>query len=73
MTQGTIAGINEKGFGFIKVDGMEGDLFFHASDLVNARIDELNTGDTLEFDIVESDKIGNDGKKKKNAVNVSKI
>lgn len=68
MQKGTIAGINEKGFGFIKVDGMEKDLFFHASDLVNVRIEDLNIGDTLEFDIVDSEK----GDGKKNAVNVHK-
>lgn len=68
MQKGTIAGINEKGFGFIKVDGMEKDLFFHASDLVNVRIEDLNVGDTLEFDVVDSEK----GDGKKNAVNVHK-
>ncbi len=67
MTQGTIAGINEKGFGFIKVEGRQGDVFFHNSDLLNARIDDLRVGDTLEFEIVT----GDNGKEK--AANVSKI
>ncbi|MDB5265646.1 MAG: hypothetical protein JWM39_359 [Parcubacteria group bacterium] len=69
MTQGTIAGINDKGFGFIKVDGMEKDLFFHATDLVNVRIEDLNVGDTLEFEVKDSEK----GDGKKNAVNVHKV
>jgi cold shock CspA family protein len=69
MTQGTIAGINPNGFGFIKVEGREGDVFFHNSDLVNARIDDLQPGDKLEFEIVDSGK--GDGKQK--AANVSKI
>ncbi len=73
MQQGTIAGINEKGFGFIKVDGMASDLFFHATDLVNTRIEDLRVGDTLEFEVVESDKTDKDGNPKKNAVNVSKV
>ena len=69
MKQGTIAGINPNGFGFIKVDGMEKDLFFHNTDLVNARIDDLQVGDTLEFEVVDSGK--GDGKQK--ASNVSKV
>jgi cold shock CspA family protein len=69
MQQGTIAGINEKGFGFIKVAGMEKDLFFHATDLVNTRIEDLRVGDTLEFEVVDSEK----GDGKKNAVNVHKV
>ncbi len=69
MTQGTIAGINPKGFGFIKVAGMEKDLFFHATDLVNVRFEDLNEGDSLEFEVQDSEK----GDGKKNAVNVQKI
>ncbi|HEV7121656.1 MAG TPA: cold shock domain-containing protein [Candidatus Paceibacterota bacterium] len=69
MQKGTIVGINPKGFGFIRVEGMEKDLFFHASDLVNTRIEDLNEGDMLEFEVVDSEK----GDGKKNAVNVHKV
>ncbi|KND50433.1 MAG: hypothetical protein AB202_02145 [Parcubacteria bacterium C7867-007] len=68
MQTGTIAGINPKGFGFIKIEG-EPDLFFHANELVNVRIDDLNPGDTLEFEIAPS----KNDPAKKNAVNVSKV
>ena len=39
MQEGTIAGLNEKGFGFIKRDGMDKDLFFHSNELVNVKFD----------------------------------
>lgn len=68
MKQGTILVINPKGFGFIKVEG-ENDIFFHATALVNARIEDLNVGDTLEFEVEDSEKGGG----KKNAVNVHKV
>lgn len=66
MQNGTIAGINEKGFGFIKVEGMEKDLFFHANELVNVRIDDLRNGDAVEFEVADSPK-------GKNAIKVSKV
>lgn len=66
MQTGTIAGINEKGFGFIKVEGREKDLFFHANELVNVRIDDLRNGDVVEFELAESPK-------GPNATKVSKV
>ncbi len=66
MQQGTIAGLNPKGFGFIKRDGEEKDLFFHMNELVNAKFDELREGDKVEFEVGE-------GPKGPNAVRVSKI
>lgn len=66
MDKGTIAGINERGFGFIKVPGADKDLFFHSNELVNARIEDLRAGDEVEFEVADSPK-------GKNAVKVSKI
>ena len=66
MQKGTIAGLNEKGFGFIKVEGMEKDLFFHSNELVNIGFDQLRTGDMVEFEVADSPK-------GKNAVSVSKV
>ena len=66
MQTGIIDGINEKGFGFIKIEGADKNLFFHANELVNARIDDLRPGDKVEFEIAE-------GPKGQNAVKVSKI
>jgi CspA family cold shock protein len=56
MQQGTIAGLTEKGFGFIKIDGREKDLFFHSNELVNVKFDELNMGDKLSFEEEQGDK-----------------
>lgn len=56
MQQGTIARLTDRGFGFIKVDGQEKDIFFHSKELVNAQFDELREGDKVTFDIAESPK-----------------
>ena len=56
MKEGTIVRLNEKGFGFIKVEGMEKDLFFHSNDLVEVRFDDLHEGDKVTFEIGESPK-----------------
>lgn len=69
MQQGTVIKKNEKGFGFIKVDGApEGskDLFFHTNELQNISFDELREGDKVSFEIGESPK-------GPNALQVSKI
>lgn len=65
MQVGTIARLTDKGFGFIKVEGMEKDVFFHSKELQNVQFDELNEGDKLSFEIAESPK-------GPNAVNVSR-
>ncbi|MDP3646334.1 MAG: cold shock domain-containing protein, partial [bacterium] len=41
MQTGTIARLTDKGFGFIKVEGMEKDLFFHSNELVGTTFSEL--------------------------------
>ncbi|HEY0010336.1 MAG TPA: cold shock domain-containing protein [Candidatus Paceibacterota bacterium] len=66
MQKGTIVKINPNGFGFIKTEGATKDVFFHANELVNSRIDDLREGDEVEFDIEESPK-------GPNAVRVNKI
>lgn len=66
MQQGTIAGITDKGFGFIKIEGAEKDLFFHMNDLVDVRFDDLRQGDKVEFEVT-------DGPKGKNAINIKRI
>ncbi|MCX6787099.1 MAG: cold shock domain-containing protein [Candidatus Kaiserbacteria bacterium] len=57
---------NDKGFGFIKVEGREKDLFFHSNELKNVSFDELQEGDKVSFEVGESPK-------GPNALNVSKI
>ena len=55
MPQGTIKKIiADKGFGFIA--GERGDLFFHHSQVQDARIEELHEGQTVEFTIGEGKK-----------------
>ena len=62
---GTIKKKMDKGFGFIKVEGQDKDLFFHSKSLVGSTFDEIREGDQVSFDTEESPK-------GKNAVNVKK-
>jgi len=57
--------VSDKGFGFIAVEGMEKDLFFHSKALVDVQFTELNEGDTVSFEVEDSPK-------GKNAVNVKR-
>ena len=66
MQKGTIAGLNDKGFGFIKIEGAEKDLFFHSNELVVVAFDDLRVGDEVEFEVADSPK-------GKNAVQVKKV
>lgn len=56
MQTGTIATITTKGFGFIKVEGRDKDLFFHSKELTNAEFDSLKPGDAVSFEIGEGEK-----------------
>jgi CspA family cold shock protein len=64
--EGTIKTLNEKGFGFITVDGEEKDLFFHKNELKGVTYEELKVGDRVSFEKADSEK-------GPNAVNVSRI
>ena len=66
MQEGTIARLTDKGFGFIKVEGREKDLFFHSNELVNVKFDELREGEKVSFEVT-------DGPKGPNAVKVSRV
>jgi len=66
MQQGTIARLTDKGFGFIKVEGQERDLFFHSNELVGVSFDSLREGDKMTFEVAESPK-------GPNAIKVSKV
>lgn len=66
MQEGTIARLTDKGFGFIKVDGREKDLFFHSNELLNVQFDELREGDKVSFEV-------GDSPKGPNAVTVSRV
>jgi CspA family cold shock protein len=53
---GTIKSKTEKGFGFINVEGEEKELFFHSNDLVGVTFEELNVGDSVTFEVAQSEK-----------------
>lgn len=53
MKTGTVKFFNEaKGFGFIKIDDEENDIFVHASGL----IDQINEDDKVTFEVTEGTK-----------------
>lgn len=65
MQKGTVVRLMDKGFGFIKIEGQNKDLFFHSNELQGVKFDDLKEGDALEFEVAE-------GQKGPNAVNVRK-
>ncbi len=65
MESGIIARLTDRGFGFIKREGQEKDVFFHSSELKNVQYNDLREGDKVTFDIAE-------GPKGLNAVNVNR-
>ena len=63
MKTGLVKFFNEaKGFGFIKVDDSEDEIFVHVSGLT----EKIKQDDRVSFDVTE-------GKKGPNAINVKKI
>ena len=54
--KGSIVRIQDKGFGFIKPDEGDRDVFFHASAVVDVTFDDLNPGDPVMFDVEEGPK-----------------
>lgn len=65
MQDGTIVRLADRGFGFIKTEGQEKDLFFHSKELVGVDFDSLKEGDKMTFEVADSPK-------GKNAIKVSK-
>lgn len=66
MNKGTIARLNERGFGFISREGETKDLFFHSNELQGVEFNDLKEGDQVEFEVGQSEK-------GPNATNVSRI
>lgn len=66
MNTGIVARKLDKGFGFIKQDSGEGDLFFHSNELVNIDFESLNEGDKVSYEV-------GSGPKGPNAVSVNKV
>lgn len=65
MTKGTIARLTDRGFGFITREGEDKDLFFHANELQDVDYNDLQEGDSVEFEVA-------DGPKGQNAINVTR-
>ncbi|MFA5000688.1 MAG: cold shock domain-containing protein [Candidatus Paceibacterota bacterium] len=53
---GTIKTLNPRGFGFITREGETKDLFFHSKELVGVTFEELKEGQTVSFEVIETDK-----------------
>lgn len=49
MAEGTIKKLTDKGFGFIKTDGVK-DLFFHSKSVEGATFDQLHEGQKVTFE-----------------------
>lgn len=54
--EGKIKKLTGKGFGFISVEDVEEDLFFHESELQGVNFSELKEGDEVSFEKGESPK-----------------
>ena len=53
---GTIARLTDRGFGFIKPDQGDKDVFFHARSLVDIMYDDLREGEAVTLDVEEGPK-----------------
>lgn len=56
MMTGTIKTLTDKGFGFISREGEAKDLFFHSKELSGVTFDELKVGDTVSFELTQTEK-----------------
>ena len=65
MNTGEVAMINsERGFGFLKVEGREKNLFFHAKDMIEkGRFEDIRVGDKLSFESIFTDEKGSKAEK----------
>ncbi len=50
MSKGTIKRLMDRGFGFIKTEEEEKDLFFHRNDLEGVEFNSLKEGQVVEFE-----------------------
>lgn len=54
MAKGTIKKLTSKGFGFI--EGEQGDLFFHMSEVQGTRFEDLREGQTVTYTVAMGNK-----------------
>lgn len=57
-TYGTISSlVEEKGYGFIQINGFQKDVFFHAKDCQGIRFEQLRKGDKVSIgEILQKDR-----------------
>ena len=67
MPNGTIKRLMDRGFGFIKIEGEEADLFFHRKVLEGIKFNSLSEGQEVEFEKSQ----GNDGRWQANMVRLT--
>lgn len=53
---GTIKTLRDKGFGFITPADGGKDVFFHMTEVKNAAFDDLREGQSVSYDVMDSDK-----------------
>ena len=53
---GTIVRKRDNGYGFIKPDNGEKDVFFHAQSLVDVAFDDIQEGENVTFDVEQGPK-----------------
>jgi CspA family cold shock protein len=57
MTKGTVKWFNDaKGYGFLRVDGQDEDIFVHYTAVQAEGYRSLNEGETVEFELVKGPK-----------------
>ncbi len=57
MAKGTVKWFDDsKGFGFITIEGDEGDCFVHHSEIQMPGFKSLSEGDEVEFEVVQNDR-----------------
>lgn len=54
--KGSIVRKRDEGYGFIKPDEGDKDVFFHASSLVDIAFDDLSEGDAVTFEVEDGPK-----------------
>lgn len=63
--KGTIARVTDRGYGFIKPEEGDKDVFFHAHSLTDMSFDDLREGDAVTYEV-------EDGPKGPSAMNVAR-
>ena len=62
--------VDGKPFGFITIEGQAADMFFHQEGVVGVSFAELKPGDTVTFEVEETEQ---NGEKRTKAINVQRV